>query len=82
MIATPQPAVDMDELVRLQAGVLPSLALALDTLLESAMLARPGTDADTYAAQLRELGAQLGDLTVQLEELGGAGYAAPETVAA
>ena len=39
--------------------MLPSLALALDALLETASLARPGADAEMHAASLRALAGEL-----------------------
>lgn len=44
------------------ALLLPSLSRVLDGLLDSAALARPGHDADAYAAGLRETARQLDSL--------------------
>jgi hypothetical protein len=57
----------------LEARILPSLALALDALLEAAALARPGEDAEIYAAELRTIGHSLEALTREVEALGDAG---------
>jgi hypothetical protein len=48
---------------RIEETILPSLSAMLDTLLEAAALARPGTDADVYAAELRTIGFELEALT-------------------
>lgn len=53
---------------RIEETILPSLSLMLDTLLEAASLARPGTDAAVYAAELRTIGCQLEALRRQVEE--------------
>lgn len=52
---------------RIEETILPSLSLMLDTLLEAAALARPGHDAEVFAAELRTLGLQLDELTRQVE---------------
>lgn len=52
---------------RIEETILPSLSLMLDTLLEAAALARPGKDGEAFAAELRTLGLQLEDLTLQIE---------------
>jgi hypothetical protein len=54
----------------LEARILPGLALALDALLEAAALARPGEDAEIYAAELRTIGHSLEALTREVEALG------------
>lgn len=43
----------------LDAAILPSLSRLLDALLDSAALARPGHDAEAYAAGLRATAGQL-----------------------
>lgn len=48
------------------ALLLPSLSRVLDGLLDSAALARPGHDAESYAAGLRETARQLESLTALL----------------
>jgi hypothetical protein len=52
---------------RIEETILPSLSLMLDTLLDAAALARPGHDAEAFAAELRTLGLQLEELTRQVE---------------
>jgi hypothetical protein len=54
---------------RIEETILPSLSMMLDTLLEAAALARPGVDADIYAAELRTIGLQLEDLTRDVEAI-------------
>ncbi len=53
---------------RIEETILPSLSMMLDTMLEAATLARPGTDAEVYAAELRTIALQLEELTRQVEE--------------
>lgn len=52
---------------RIEESILPSLSMMLDSLLEAAALARPGHDAEVFAAELRTLGLQLEALTRQIE---------------
>lgn len=52
---------------RIEETILPSISMMLDTLLDAASLARPGVDADTYAAELRTIALQLEALTRQVE---------------
>ncbi|MEA3037355.1 MAG: hypothetical protein QOH04_3154 [Sphingomonadales bacterium] len=54
---------------RIEETILPSLSMVLDTLLEAAALARPGHDADIYAAELRTIGCELEALTREVEAL-------------
>jgi hypothetical protein len=54
---------------RIEETILPSLSMMLDTLLEAAALARPGHDADVYAAELRTIGCELEALTRAVEAL-------------
>lgn len=54
---------------RIEESILPSLSLILDSLLDAAALARPGIDAEIYAAELRTIGAELESLTRQVEAL-------------
>jgi hypothetical protein len=54
---------------RIEESILPSLSLILDSLLDAAALARPGTDAEIFAAELRTIGAELESLTRQVEAL-------------
>jgi hypothetical protein len=44
-------------------AILPNLSRLLDSVLESAALARPGVDAEAYAAELRKTAAQMAQLT-------------------
>jgi hypothetical protein len=50
-------------------SILPQLSASLDALIESASLARPGIDADTYAERLRAIARDLATLSEQLETL-------------
>jgi hypothetical protein len=50
-------------LAGLDRAILPNLSRLLDSVLESAALARPGVDAGDYAAGLRRTARQLGHLT-------------------
>jgi hypothetical protein len=54
---------------RIEESILPSLSLILDSLLDAAALARPGADAEIFAAELRTIGAELDSLTRQMEAL-------------
>jgi hypothetical protein len=63
---------------RIEETILPSLSMMLDTLIEAAALARPGSDAEVYAAELRTIGYQLEDLTRQIESLSPARLPAQE----
>ena len=54
---------------RIEATILPSISMMLDTLLDAAMLGQPGIDADTYAAELRTIALQLEALTRQVEAI-------------
>jgi hypothetical protein len=54
---------------RIEESILPSLSLILDSLIESASLARPGVDAEGHAAELRKLALQLETLTREVEAL-------------
>jgi hypothetical protein len=44
-------------------AILPNLSRLLDSVLESAALARPGVDADAYAAGVRDTARQMSQLT-------------------
>jgi hypothetical protein len=48
-----------DAVQDLDAAILPGVTRLLDALLDSAALARPGHDAEAYAAGLRETARQL-----------------------
>jgi hypothetical protein len=52
-----------------EEAILPSLSTALDSLLETAALARPGHDAEAHAAALRSLGRALAELAREVEAL-------------
>jgi hypothetical protein len=54
---------------RIEETILPSLSMMLDTLIEAAALARPGHDAEVYAAELRTIGCELESLTREVEAL-------------
>jgi hypothetical protein len=61
---------ELDEIFeQIEETILPSLSMMLDTLLDAASLARPGVDADAYAAELRTLALQLDELTRQVEAI-------------
>lgn len=51
---------------RIEEGILPSVSMMLDTLLDAATLGRPGIDGDAYAAELRSLARELETLTRQM----------------
>jgi hypothetical protein len=48
---------------RIDLAILPSLSRLLDGVIDSASLARPGVDAETYAAGLRRNARQVEQLT-------------------
>ena len=48
----------------IEETILPGISSLLDGLLDCAALARPGTDAEAYAAELREVARQIGDLNL------------------
>ena len=52
---------------RIEDAILPGLSLMLDSLLDAASLARPGIDAESYAADLRALTSELETLTFAME---------------
>jgi hypothetical protein len=54
---------------RIEDMILPNISMMLDTLLDAASLARPGVDAEAYAAELRTLALQLEELTRQVEAI-------------
>lgn len=49
--------------------ILPSLSMMLDALLDAAALARPGADAEVYAAELRKMGRELQSLSHEVEAM-------------
>lgn len=53
----------------IEESILPVVGTMLDTLIESAALARPGTDADAYAGELRALAAEAARLAEEMEAL-------------
>jgi hypothetical protein len=50
-------------LARIDQAILPNLSRLLDSVIESAALARPGVDGEAYAAGLRDTAAQMDRLT-------------------
>ena len=58
-----------EALERIEETILPGISMMLDTLLDAAALARPGFDADVFAAELRTIALQLDELTRQVESL-------------
>ena len=50
-------------LASLDQAILPNLSRLLDSVLESAALARPGIDAEDYSAGLRRTARHMGQLT-------------------
>lgn len=54
---------------RIEETILPSISMMLDTLLDASALARPGMDAQVYAAELRTIALQLEELTRQVEAI-------------
>jgi hypothetical protein len=70
-----RPSQIHDALDQIESAILPSLSAMLDGLIEAASLARPGRDAERYAAELRSLGLELAFITREVEGLSGAGEA-------
>ena len=56
-------------LEQIEETILPSLSMMLDALLDTAALARPGMDADVYAAELRKMGRELQALSRDVEAM-------------
>lgn len=56
-------------LERIEEMILPRLSLMLDSLLDAAVLARAGLDAEIQAAELRAIGRELDSLTRQIQSL-------------
>lgn len=54
---------------RIEETILPAISMVLDTLLDAASLSRPGTDSETYAAELRTIALHLEELIRQVEAL-------------
>ncbi|HST37612.1 MAG TPA: hypothetical protein VLK25_13415 [Allosphingosinicella sp.] len=50
-------------LAAIDQAILPNLSRMLDGVIESASLARPGADAESYAASLRKTARQMDQLT-------------------
>lgn len=50
-------------LASIDQAILPNLSRLLDSVLDSAALARPGVDAEAYSEGLRRTARQLGQLT-------------------
>lgn len=50
-------------LASIDQAILPNLSRLLDGVIESAALARPGSDAEVYAASLRKTARQMDQLT-------------------
>ena len=66
----PEQQAGLDEaLERIEETILPGISMMLDTLLDAAALARPGFDADVFAAELRTIALQLDELTRQVEAI-------------
>jgi hypothetical protein len=53
----------------IEATILPSISLLLDTLLDAASPGQSGFDAETYAAELRTIALQLEALIRQVEAI-------------
>ncbi|HEX9931452.1 MAG TPA: hypothetical protein VGB08_01260 [Allosphingosinicella sp.] len=53
----------------IEASILPSNVMLLDGLLDAAVLALPGLDCASYAADLKSLAAQVEDLTMRVAAL-------------
>ena len=53
----------------IEETILPSVSLMLDTVLDAASLARPGRDAEVYAAELRTVALQLEEVMRQVEAI-------------
>ena len=52
-----------------EGAILPSVAMLLDSLLDSAVLALPGVDAAAHASELRSLALQVENLTGRVAAL-------------
>jgi len=50
-------------LSQIEDSILPTVTMMLDTLLDAAVLGRPGIDAEAYASELRILALQVDFLT-------------------
>ena len=53
----------------IEQSILPSVSMMLDSLIDASAMARAGTDADDFAAELRALALQLDGLTRQVESV-------------
>jgi hypothetical protein len=54
-------------LARIDEAILPNLSRLLDSVLDSAALARPGIDAEAYSAGLRATARQVAQLTALVD---------------
>ena len=63
------PAGYDDTLEQIEETILPSLSLVLDAMLDATALARPGHDAEVFAAELRTIGHALEALNQEVEAL-------------
>nr|MDP8995280.1 hypothetical protein [Pseudomonadota bacterium] len=52
---------------QIEQSILPTISLLLDSLLDAAAAARPGIDAERYAAELRTMALDVEDLTRRVE---------------
>lgn len=64
-----------EALATIERTILPSLSGLLDELIDAAALARPGTDAEPYAAELRSRAEQVAALTRLVEAVARAAQA-------
>jgi hypothetical protein len=67
-----------DAIATIDDSILPALSAALDGLLDGAALARPGSDADRHATEIRYAAHQLAALGELLETVGTLGQASDE----
>jgi hypothetical protein len=81
MSSAPLPQARGESFDEIERTILPSLALALDAMLEAAALARPGEDAELYAGELRTIGHSLEALTREAERLRAEAAQAPVAAA-
>ena len=56
-----------EALQRIEGAILPSVSILLDTLVDAAALAKPGADAETYAAEIRALTLQVKTLAREVQ---------------
>lgn len=71
-----QPALD-DAFKVVEEGIMPSVSMMLETLIEAAVSGTPGVDAELYAAELRSMGNQMARITREIQTMCGPAHAMP-----